>query len=96
MENDADVDIVLLGLVVPDGVEVGEVVTELETAVHPVLPANENWPPLQLPLQLAVVNPAVRPYNPALQFVHAPAAASEYWPAGHRDAVDEVEPAGHA
>ena len=28
--------------------------------------------------------------------MHAPAAASEYWPAGHCDAVDEAEPAGHA
>jgi hypothetical protein len=42
----------------------------------------------------AFESPAVEPYSPWLQLVHADAAAREYWPAGHTAAVADVEPAG--
>ena len=36
------------------------------------------------------------PYRPAAQATHDPAPDNEYWPAGHNDAVEFVDPAGHA
>ena len=63
---------------------------------HIVLPADEYCPALQLPLQFAVVMPTALPYRPALQFVHAPAPASENCPAGQTTAVGVVDCAGHA
>ena len=58
--------------------------------VFPYRPASHG------PLQAAVVSPAALPYRPALQLVHSPAPAREYWPAGHSNVVGDVDPAGHA
>ena len=63
---------------------------------HIVLPDDENCPTPQLPEQFAVASLLVAPYRPALQFVHVPLPASEYWPAGHANAIALVDPAGHA
>ena len=47
---------------------------------HKEAPASENFPKTQVPVQAAVVKPAVAPQVPAGQSVHA-APASEYLPA---------------
>ena len=51
---------------------------------------------MQGPLHPLVPRPLVNPYSPALQFVHDPAPASEYRPAGQIDAVELTDPAAHA
>ena len=55
---------------------------------HVTVPAGD---PAQLPLQLAVVKPALLPYSPALQLVQYAAPASEYCPAGQMDCVGDVD-----
>jgi len=65
-------------------------------AVRLVDPATHAYPALQFPLQLADVRPADAPYRPALQTVHKPAPGKLYCPAPQIDAVEFVDPAGHA
>ena len=101
-------DAVGVTVTVPDTVtdDVGDTVTVGDTDPvsvdvgdgdeHATLPCDENCPAPQLPLQLAVVRPALLPYSPALQFVQSAAPASEYCPAGQRKAVGDVDCAGHA
>ena len=59
-------------------------------------PATHAYPAEHCPLQAAEVRPAVDPYNPAGQGVHDPAPLRLKVPAGHKDAVALVEPAGQA
>ena len=56
-------------------------------AVAPYVPAGHA------PLQLAVGRAATAPYRPALQFVQVLDPATLYLPAGHTDAVGDVDPA---
>ena len=46
--------------------------------------------------QVDEVKPCVAPYRPIAQGVQIPAPGREYLPAGHRDAVETVDPATHA
>jgi hypothetical protein len=59
-------------------------------------PAGQAYPALHPPEQDDVATPDVEPYRPALQLIQDPAPASAYVPAGHRDAVGVVDPAGQA
>jgi hypothetical protein len=61
-----------------------------------VQPAKPQVPALHRPVHAALVRPADEPYVPMGHWVHAPAPAKLYVPAGHRVAVALVEPAGHA
>ena len=70
-EAEVDVDFVKLGLVV--GVDDG--------TVHTALPALENWPAGQTPLQLDVVRPDALPYCPAEQLLQTTAPPALYRPA---------------
>ncbi len=45
-------------------------------------------------MQAAVDNPVVLPYNPAAQFVHAPAVDKLYFPIGQTFCVEDVVPGG--
>ena len=55
-----------------------------------------KYPPKHAPVHDATPTAAVLPYRPALQFVHVPAAARLYCPAGHVTWVALMDPAGHA
>jgi hypothetical protein len=59
-------------------------------------PAAHAYPAAQLPLHAAVVRPALDPYLPPGHGVQDPAPPSLYVPAPHRNAVECVDPAGHA
>jgi hypothetical protein len=75
----------------------GQACPALQTPLHATLlaPATPNLPLGQAPLQAAEGKPAVSPYLPAGQSVHADAAAALNLPAGHT-LVFEVDPGGHA
>ncbi len=47
-------------------------------------------------VQLAIARPGLDPYNPAGQLEHIPTPPAEYFPTGHIDAVELVDPATHA
>ena len=66
------------------------------TAVELVDPAGHTYPALQLPEHAATDMADVDPYRPGAQFVHTPAPATLYRPAGHIAAVAFVDPAAHA
>jgi hypothetical protein len=55
-----------------------------------------KYPPKHAPVHDTTPTAAVLPYRPALQFVHVPAAARLYCPAGHVTCVELMDPAGHA
>ena len=64
------------------------------SAVLFVDPAGQEYPTVQVPLQLALVSPCVAPYRPAAQLLHTGAPACEYCPTPHNIAVLFVDPAG--
>ena len=51
---------------------------------------------MQLPEQVAVVTAVVPPKRPEGHKLHELAPTREYCPLGHRNAVEEVDPAAHA
>lgn len=55
-----------------------------------------NRPPTQGPEHVAAVRPVAPPKSPAGQLVHTPAAPVLYCPTGQTEAVDDVDPLGHA
>jgi hypothetical protein len=65
-------------------------------AVALVEAAGQVYPALHSPLQLAEGMAADAPYSPATQSVHTLAPVKLYRPAGHTEAVAEVDPATHA
>ena len=65
-------------------------------AVAVVEPAAHAYPAVQLPVQAGVDNPAVLPYKPTAQLVHAPAPLTLNLPTGHMNAVPFVEPLAQA
>ena len=69
---------------------------QLPLQLDDVTPAEPYRPAGHWPLQLALVSPLMLPYRPAAQATHDPVPDNEYWPAGHNDAVEFVDPAGHA
>ena len=69
-EPDVESDIVAVGVTVAVADAVGD--------EHATLPGDEYWPAPHTPLQFADDSPAVSPYKPALQLLHAAAPVSEY------------------
>ena len=59
-------------------------------------PGGHAYPAAHEPLHVADDAPGVDPYTPPGQSMHTPAPDSAYFPATHRLAVGDAEPAGHA